>query len=644
MMKATCWILVLTAMTAGAQTICGPTPVYGRCDIVFDLPADAVKAHPNPYETVDLWAEVRSPGFSTYKVYGFWDGGAKFVFRFSPNEVGAWTFRVTSNVEAMDGKTGSFQGIASEDPGFIRRANLHHWQYTEKFKPHLWMGDTCYRCASMERPFFDQFIAKRAAQKFNHIRLAVIGWDADEKLAFPDTDRPYPAYFQELDSRLAEMDGKGIIADLILGTDNNRLAEMFPDAARLRRYMKYVTARYAAYNVTWQMVQEIEEYKNPREFVKQMGLAVKEFDPHSHPRTTHTLETSSAYLGDGWMDHILYQSSRDDVGAIEHQAYGVPQVNSEFGYEDSGAGKTHSHHVDSETFRKRLWNATMNGQYPTFGNTGTYGSRRIAQDAKYLDSPGAKAMTAWFDLFSRTRWFELEPYFDVDGGRALATPDVEYIVYIEKPGPVEIKVVKRSYQVYWFNPITGEIVKEKKDWKGQETEDEKQRRRNTSALDEDDAPTMVLWKGQPPDNSHDWVLHLSRDGRKEGLYRGYKFESRRNVLQEPELAPLKMPFDLVAPAKEAVLTAGQDVPYEIRLKRETLGTRRMYYIIKGEIARDGEGQRLLAAGPKGTLRIPVALLKQDVGTLMLRVSALNAFGKLYSVDLFLQTRQPDPAK
>ena len=79
------------------------------------------------------------------------------------------------------------------------------------------------------------------------------------------------------------------------------------------------------------------------------------------------------------MDHVLYQSSSDDLGAIEHQFYAAPFVNAEFGYENSGAGQTHPHHVDSNTFRRRLWNATMNGQYPVFGNTGTYG--RHAEDA-----------------------------------------------------------------------------------------------------------------------------------------------------------------------------------------------------------------------------------------------------------------------
>ena len=58
----------------------------------------------------------------------------------------------------------------------------------------------------------------------------------------------------------------------------------------------------------------------------------------------------------------------------------------------------------------------MNGMYPTFGNTGTYGGREFEPDIQYLDSPGAKQMTHWYDFFTRTRHWELEPYFDVDGG------------------------------------------------------------------------------------------------------------------------------------------------------------------------------------------------------------------------------------
>jgi len=56
----------------------------------------------------------------------------------------------------------------------------------------------------------------------------------------------------------------------------------------------------------------------------------------------------------------------------------------------------------------------MNGQYPTYANT--------APAARSTDSPGARAMTVWFNLMAGTRHWDLEPYFDVDGGRPWRFP------------------------------------------------------------------------------------------------------------------------------------------------------------------------------------------------------------------------------
>ena len=92
----------------------------------------------------------------------------------------------------------------------------------------------------------------------------------------------------------------------------------------------------------------------------------------------------------------------------------------------------------------------MDGQSVTYANTGT--------GAQYANSPGAKQMTVWFDFFNNdTRYWELEPYFDVDGGRALALEDTEYVVYMEKPGPLELVVEKHGYDIYWVNPIDGRV-------------------------------------------------------------------------------------------------------------------------------------------------------------------------------------------
>ena len=602
---------------AWAQIPCPATPKYSPCEITIKLTPEEAAKHPNPYLSVELWAEVRSPEYKTYRVPAFWDG-SQMRIRFSPDEAGDWTFKLTSNLPSVEGKIGTFQALKSESTGFIRPANTHHWTYTEQRKPHLWMGDTCYRCAWIGREMFEKIVAARAQQKFTHMRMLVMPWDDAATSSFPAPDAPNLAYFTELDSRLAFMNSKGVVADLILGGDANKLAALFPDRAQRERYLRYMVARYSPFNVTWQLVQEYEEYENAREFARELGLKLKELDYASHPRTTHTLASSSTLMDDGWMDHILYQSSDDALGLIENQVYRVPFVNAEFGYEDSGAGKSHPHHVDSETFRKRLWNATMDGQAPTFGNTGTYGGRKFEPDARFLDSPGAKAMTAWFDFFSTTRYWELEPYFDLDGGRALALPDVEYVVYIEKPGPVEILVEKHTYQVYWLNPSTGEVIKEKKDFKDS------------------------IFKGAPPHNNHDWVLHLSRDGRKEGMLRSVKFESRSVPQQDPELNPRNMPFELVTPKTGDTVVAGTDVPFEIKTTKQTAGTRRMTYLIKAEVAAGGQGFRYYGSGLKGTFRIPPRIFNQNgPTTLTFRIFALNAPGKLYSIDTILQVVKKD---
>jgi len=598
---------VLVAFAAFAQEPCPPTPTYSPCNITFELTPEEAAPHANPYLSVELYAEIRSPRHKTFLMPAFWDGGRGFVIRVTPTDPGAWDYRLTSNIARFSGKAGQFTATDSGSPGFIRPANVHHWSYTEVLKPHLWMGDTCYLFATIDRAVFDQIVGARAGQKFNHIRGLVLGSHDEARRAFPSPDQPNPDHFRELDERVLAMNRKGIIADLILAGDRNQMAELFPTWQHRERYLRYLVARYSAMNITWQLVQEFEEYRNPRALLKEAGDVLKKMDPYQHPRTAHTVATSAPLLGDGWMDHILFQSSDDQLGAIESQLYAVPRINSEFAYEDSGGGRTHPHHVDADTFRKRLWNAAMNGQYPTFGNTGVYGGRTTPVDPKFLESPGARLMTQWFDFFSRTRYWELEPFFEVDGGRALALTGLEYIVYVEKPGPIELVTEKHSYQVYWFNPRSGELQKQKNDYKAER------------------------FTGEPPDQTGDWVLHLSRDGRKEGMLRSYKFESRPNLMQEVEQNPQRVPFEIVEPAAET-LAAGQPVAFVVKLKRETRATRSMMYLWTGEATADGYGYRVLGTGAQGKFQIPPSTAERYPAVLNLRVTALNANGKAYAAD------------
>lgn len=600
------FFLSFLALPCFAQTVCQPTPAYSPCEVVFELSEQ--EAANKPYLNVELEAEFRSPRYRTFRLPGFWDGGRRFVIRFAPTDPGEWVFHVTSNITRFEGKEGTLTATDSKSAGFLKAANVHHWALIDgnNKTPHLWMGDTLYTLPFVDRQFFDKLVDARSAQKFTHLRGVVLAPPGKPSGTYVSADEPDPAAFRELDERILALNRKGITADLMVAYDQRQLENLFPTWQQRERYIRYLVARYSAMDVTWQGFENFEQAPGGRAAMKEIGLALKKLDPYQHPRSTGTTGTSSPLLNDEWMNYVAQQSPADDVGAIEHQLYAVPFVNLGFGQEDSGAGKSRPGDVDTDAFRKRLWNSAMNGQYPTYSNTGT---RASEVDAKYLDSPGAKQMSAWFDFFSRTRHWEMEPYFDVDGGRALALDGVEYVVYVEKPGPVEVVVEKHGYDVAWFNPVTGEFVKQKKGFKGDR------------------------FTGEPPDNTHDWVLDISREGHKEGMLRSYKFDSRETPIgmQEIEANPQKLPFDISEPASDAVVQVSAPSKHAARITRETRATRSMMYLWMGEVAADQEGTRVIGTGAAGTFRVPDNLAAGYPALLAVRLYGMNANGKVYTL-------------
>jgi len=588
-------LLAAGPLSLSAQTPCNNTPAYSPCEMAFELSDADAAGHPDPYTGVTLQAEFRSPRHRTFVAPAFADGGRKLVIRFSPTEAGQWDYLINSNVAAWDGKTGTFTAASSDAPGFIRPANVHHWAYTERTaagidRAHLWMGASESGLASLDDARFRSVADARAAQKFNHLRLLVMG-DGGEA-GFTAPNQPDLARFRRLDERLRYLNQKGMVADLILAPEPGALAKAFPTWEERRRFVRYMAGRYGALNVTWQLVERFEDYPDGRALLKEIGAVLKEADSYQHPLTSGAAITSAPLLEDKWMSFSAQGAVDDTVGAVEHQLYPVPFVNVNLGRE---GGDT-----DAAGLRRRLWNATMDGQYVTYAGAG----------AQSINSPGAKQMTVWFDILSDTRHWELEPYFDIDGGRAVALEGVEYLAYIEKPGPLELRVEKHGYDALWINPIDGEIARKK--FSGDH------------------------FTGEPPDKSHDWVLHLVREGRVESMNRSYKFESREILLQEVEQSPDKVPFTIEQPASAADAPVGKPVAFSVKVTRDTRATRSMMWLWTGEVAADGLGYRVLGTGPQGAFAVPASLAKNYPAVMNLRLYGMNANGKVYALNRALQ--------
>jgi len=536
------WAILMAVPVWGQLPTC-TVPAWSACDLAFDL-----EAGENP-ALVQLHGEFRSAK-RTLLLQAFTEGDRKYVLRFAPTDPGEWAYRLTSNIKRLDGQLGKITATPSDSPGFVKVANVHHFAYEGTNKQHLWMATAIDDFAKIPRADFDRIVEQRVAEKFTHLRVT-LAKDAD---------------LNEAAERIRAINTRGVVADVVL-------QNIPADRPERERYITDIAARFSALNITWMGVPAFENVPNGKAILKDAGTLLAKLDPYNHPRTSMADATSAGLVGvhpdEKWMSFLSYGTPDPNVGAVEHQFYAMPAVNTG---------------IESE---RDLWNATMNGQYPASGS--------------------GKYMTAWFDFMSGNRYWELEPYFDVDGGRAVALEDVEYIVYVEKPGPVELTVEDHGYDVAWINPATGERIKGK-NYKGKH------------------------FTGEPPDKSHDWILQVSREGHKEGMLKSYKFDSREIPirLQEVETNPQKMPFEVASPDGDVSMAIAPR--YSLKIVRPTRATRDLLVEWTAEVVLDGEGFRVAGTGREGTLRIPASIVHKLPGTLSLRVSILNANGKAYVID------------
>ena len=581
--RAAALLAAMVPAWAIAPAGCEGTAAYSPCELYFDLSSAAAQAHPDPYSTADLRVEFRGPDYHTWSMPAYWDG-QRMVVRFAPTEPGKWTWMATSNVHDFDGRQGSFNCVESPSQGFIIAANMHHWATLDEQvvidpkRPHLWLGDVADRLAFMSDEEFENKLRTTVQNKFTHLRFEVLGGTADAERVMPQ-GHPDPNFFDRLDRRLLEVNQHGISPDLVFADNTGVISHVLPTRSARRRFVRYLVGRYAALNMTWQGVLDFEDFRGGREILKEMGEEIKADDGYHHPRSSNAKITSSPLMGDGWMTFIISRNTQpgdEQIGSVEHQLYPVPFV--------------------AVTTAARLWSTTAAGEYPVFEGGNEFEAKN------------------WYDLISDTRHWEMEPYFDVDGGSAIALEGTEYILYVDKPGPpVEILTDSHKYDVTWFNPLTGEDFPVK-DYRGSH------------------------YTGTPPDNAHPWVLDVAREGHKRSMLHSYRFESVDVQLQEMEQDIDKIPYKIIAPAQDT-LSFSVPAPYEVKIKRMTRGTRTMMYLWTGEIAGGPEGFRVLGTGESGTLHMPELFAGNPGAVLDLRVEAINANGKVYTLDKMYQLGQ-----
>ena len=369
-------------------------PLYHRTEMSLQHRGD----YANPYTELEAVAQLRGPDGRERTMPLFWDGERRWKLRLAPDQIGRWHWRVQSADAGLDGCAGEFDAVDSDLSGGLTAmpAFPHHFQ-RQSGDPLWFVGDTAWALFTdsdekrHNRQSVEDYIDVRAAQGFNAVHAMLIseaGWGNGGGEAFDDlaAERINPAYWREVDERLAYLNQKGITGGLVLawgdkGKNPNDWREFPSQQARLR---------YAAYDIYFVVAGEwnadlrhnpgLSEEQARREY-GEIGAVLRHNNAHNRLIAIHPMSTGTVreFAGEAWCDFADYQQMyprlHEEV-LVSRRAADKPVVNSEYAYylrDQSGDGqcdKQNSFGID--TIRHATWDIAMAGGYFITGWGNTY--------------------------------------------------------------------------------------------------------------------------------------------------------------------------------------------------------------------------------------------------------------------------------
>jgi hypothetical protein len=411
------------------------------------------RTYNNPFSDVQLQARFTSKDQSVL-VSGFYDGGDTWRIRFMPEQQGPWQFTTISSDPELNNHSGHFEVTrpSGENHGPVRVAKTFHFSYADG-TPYFLLGTTLYNWLNRDEALQTETLETLSKNPFTKVRFGLFPkwyeFNRVEPAMYPyvetsplkfDLDRFNPAFFRNVERRLADLQRLGIQADIILFHPYDHLGFATMDAAHDDAYIQYVAARLSAYqNVWWTMANEYDLFDptmTPGQKTKdwdRMFQVLQKSDPYSHLRGIHNIVTWYDH-SKPWITHAIIQDGTGHPGrrlAGARLRYMKPTVVDEYGYEgDNGQDWGN---LSAKEELGRHWEITMAGGYASHGET-------------YVHPDGVLWWAAGGDLVgdspARLRFLKTimtdSPYQDllpapeiVRGGTALALKGKYYLVYIK---------------------------------------------------------------------------------------------------------------------------------------------------------------------------------------------------------------------
>lgn len=418
----------------------------------FETTIEGDVPHDNPVRDVTVDVTFTGPSGRETKAEAFWDGGRTWGIRYSPDEVGVWTYHTRCGQDGgLDGREGEYRCVPHEGDNPLYRhgdvgvsadgSHLGHADGT----PFFWLGDTAWNGALLsDDQGWAVYLDDRRRKGFSAIQFVAIQWrsaagDADGRAAFSGVENIQinADFFRRLDRKFDALNDVGLLAaPVLLWALGDSPGRYLPDgqATMLARYM---VARYGAHQTLWILGGDGSYGGGRAERWRLIGREVFGESPRRpvtmHPQGRQWI--ADEFRDESWFGLNCYQSGHGDGdGDLRWHALGppasewsreprLPHANFEPNYEGHLSYQSREPHGADAVRRACYWSLLVGPPVGvTYGAHGVWGwhvENRVPADhantgvgppwweaAQFEGATSMKWLRAFFDGIE---WWRLRP-------------------------------------------------------------------------------------------------------------------------------------------------------------------------------------------------------------------------------------------
>jgi len=295
------------------------------------------------------------------------------------------------------------------------------------------------------------------------------GWNTPD-LWDPKAQQPNPREYRRMERILDDLASRRIMVYPFAGFFG-RDADFPREDKKQELYLRYTLARLGAYWNVLLLVSGPEPLLNKNkpvlteDQISRLGRRIQELDVFGHALSVHNPTGDDQFRDSNWTSYGVLQGPKtldrkrlSTVLLRNHHA-----AKPLYAQETLWPGNLHHPKYSPDDIRKNAYVTILSGATINFGDMNGDSSSGFSGSMDLNEKVQSRhdIIKAVWDFFETVPFARLKPRQDlVDNGYCLAEPGRQYLVYLENPGTVNVRVSSGAYSVNWIDARNTSDVRE----------------------------------------------------------------------------------------------------------------------------------------------------------------------------------------